>query len=1055
MGMRCWSESCHGLVAASDAACPACGSPLRIGALYRITRMLGEGAMGVVYEAVDESLDRPVALKLMHGRVAQDTQRRERFLREGKAMAALDHPGIARIYAASVHFDQLFFVQQLVRGRSLKAAIAASGELFEQHRVALRIGCELLDALAHAHHAGIVHRDVNPNNVMLVDRMGSPHPILIDFGMARTAGQDATKVAWGGTPGYAAPEQILDPTSNDHRSDIYAVGAVLYMLLSAGRVPYDQVITKGIGRNPRAMLKAYQQVATGQVPLESLDELAATLGAARHTQVTVLVSHALEADPKDRFQSAKDMLDALVVLINDEDAQQTTELPDEAAAELPDEAAADQPDETTAELPDEVTTEPETSEAATAPVKTKAGSSGRFGLMVTALLVVLVGGYAALQHLTPRADNPGGTATSSMTPSASAPTSSAPAPQPLPLLFPGGVAVNESGSEIYVADRGNHRIQVLRGGRVSTLAGSSVEGFEGGAAASARFSLPADVGVGPDGAVFVADTMNHRIRVIRKGRVESLAGGFEAADSNGDAATARFNKPEGLAVGADGAVYVADTGNHQLRKILDGKVSTIAGTGRAGSSDGPAAQASFDAPARIALDETDGIYVLDATTRRLRLLRGGKVTTIVTLPPAKLITLEATVARFTTRASVAVGGGRILLSDPNGRRVWQLTGGKLVAYAGSGERGYRDDYLPRAQFGLPEGLAIASNGSIYVSDSDHGTLRKLQAGKTSTPVKYRRGGYAEGLASKARFHRPWAVSVAPSGKLIVADWRNRRVRTIAAGQVDTIAGTGERGAYTGPAANTQFATVWDVAVHTGGNIYVADGGNHRIVLLRDDKSEVFAGNGQSGDANGPAAKASFRFPEGVAVADDQTVYVADTGNHRIRMVSNGVVSTVAGTGEPGLENGQTDSARFNLPGTLAVGPKGVLYIADTGNNCIRTIRQGRTQTLAGAVEPGFADGELGEARFESPIGIAVGADGKVYVADAGNHRIRTIHNGRGETLAGTGLPGFADGPLLDAAFAYPADVEVDATGRVYVADAANHLLRVIKKDSVQILAGAP
>lgn len=309
MTLACWSATCGAEVGPAAAACPSCGSPLRIRDKYRIVCLLGQGGMGVVYEAEDETLGRRVALKIMHGRFEAQSGRRARFQTECRAMAALDHPGIARIYDADAHHDQLFFVQALIRGRPLRAYMTewAAGAQGLSRAAAVASALELLDALEHAHEHGVVHRDINPNNVMIVERGGALHPVLVDFGLARTADQDATKVAWGGTPGYVAPEQILEPTSNDRRSDLYSVAALLHVLLTRGTPPYAEALEKGIGESPRALLAAYQRIASGAVPLAALS----THDPGVPPDLERAVSRALSPDPAARFQTAAEMIAAL------------------------------------------------------------------------------------------------------------------------------------------------------------------------------------------------------------------------------------------------------------------------------------------------------------------------------------------------------------------------------------------------------------------------------------------------------------------------------------------------------------------------------------------------------------------------------------------------------------------------------------------------------------------------------------------------------------------------------------------------------------------------
>lgn len=211
-----------------------------------------------------------------------------------------------------------------------------------------------------------------------------------------------------------------------------------------------------------------------------------------------------------------------------------------------------------------------------------------------------------------------------------------------------------------------------------------------------------------------------------------------------------------------------------------------------------------------------------------------------------------------------------------------------------------------------------------------------------------------------------------------------------------------------------------------------------------------AGDGSPGARDGAAAGASFGEPYGVAVGPDGSVYVSDAGeSNRIRKVTpRGEVQTLAGARE-GFADGAGEAAAFNTPSGLALDATGNLYVADTGNNRVRRVtREGAVTTLAGDGAAGFRDGAGTQAQFDAPVGVAVGHEGEVYVADTYNDRVRVIaKDGSVRTLAGTGTPGHADGGALDAAlFDTPCGLAIAGTGEVYVADTGNNRLRKITKD---------
>ncbi|RZK55065.1 MAG: hypothetical protein EOO59_10870, partial [Hymenobacter sp.] len=283
--------------------------------------------------------------------------------------------------------------------------------------------------------------------------------------------------------------------------------------------------------------------------------------------------------------------------------------------------------------------------------------------------------------------------------------------------------------------------------------------------------------------------------------------------------------------------------------------------------------------------------------------------------------------------------------------------------------------------------------------------------------------------------------------------------------VRTLAGTArQRGSADGPGASARFNSPHSVAVGADGTLYVADMDNHTIRKISPAGlvSTLAGAAGQRGSADGPGSQARFKSPAGLVLAPDGTLYVADAGNSTIRKITPaGVVSTVAGAaGRKGTADGTGAAASFTFPHGLALAPGGTLLIADTYAHTIRQFSPaGLVTTLAGQPgRKGAADGLGTAARFSYPSGVAVDAQGNVYVADNGNNTVRKLAPGGAvTTLAGQpGHRGAADGRGPAASFRVPGSLAAGADGTVYVADYFNATIRQLSPaGEVRTLAGSP
>ncbi|HVF66805.1 MAG TPA: hypothetical protein VM914_04030 [Pyrinomonadaceae bacterium] len=342
--------------------------------------------------------------------------------------------------------------------------------------------------------------------------------------------------------------------------------------------------------------------------------------------------------------------------------------------------------------------------------------------------------------------------------------------------------------------------------------------------------------------------------------------------------------------------------------------------------------------------------------------------------------------------------------------------GAVSTLAGSGAPGYADGAARETRFADPFGLAVAADGSVYVADAGEANrIRKVSPEGVVTTLAGGREGFADGAGAAASFNTPSALALDAAGNLYVADTGNNRVRKVTPeGVVTTLAGDGVAGFADGPAAQARFDSPVGVAVDKDGNVYVADTYNDRVRLItKEGLVKTLAGSGTPGNADGAPASASFDTPCGVAVSDAGEVYVADTGNDRLRKITkDGQVITLnlsdpASNAQPSgaATNGNvSNDGNVNAPGApgapqfelsnpvgLAVTHDGFLYATELDRSrVVQVAPDGAARVIAGR-GPSFADGEgLNEARFNQPAGIALARDGSLVVADAANYLVRRV-----------------------------------------------------------------
>jgi uncharacterized protein (TIGR03437 family) len=378
----------------------------------------------------------------------------------------------------------------------------------------------------------------------------------------------------------------------------------------------------------------------------------------------------------------------------------------------------------------------------------------------------------------------------------------------------------------------------------------------------------------------------------------------------------------------------------------------------------------------------------------------------------------------------------------NGNAVLRLdaTTGVLTAVAGNAASGFSGDNGPAtsAQLGAPSGVAVDSAGNLYIADDGNSRVRKVSNGVIATVAGNGTAGFSgdNGPAASAELGFVSDVAVDPAGNLYIADPNNYRIRKVSNGVITTVAGGGFSLGDNGPATSAALTEPVGVAVDTAGNLYIADSGAQRIRKVSNGVITTLAGGGTSLGDNGPATSAKLNNPCGVTVDSAGNVYIADTWNNRIRKVSNGVITTVAGNGTAGFsgDNGPATSAQLDDPGGIAVGSTGNLYIADTSNGRIRKVSNGAIATAVGGGTPLGDNGPAASAELWQPQGVAADSAGNVYIADTQNHRVRKVSKGAIATFAGGGTTYGDNGPATSAEMTFPAGLALDAAGNLYIAD---------------------
>ena len=512
---------------------------------------------------------------------------------------------------------------------------------------------------------------------------------------------------------------------------------------------------------------------------------------------------------------------------------------------------------------------------------------------------------------------------------------------------------------------------------------------------------------------------------------------------NGPAANAQLYGPNGIALDSTGSLYIADSGNNRVRKVSNGVITTVAGNGVNGAAGDsvPATSTPLYYPHGVALDIAGNVYISD-NSGVIHQVSRGVMTNVV-----------GAQGYFAGLAVDAVGN--LYLVDAVTPRVLEVSNGAATTIAGNGSYGYSGDNGPAtaAQFGGdsddggPNGIAVDSAGNVYIADTANGRIREVSKGIISTVA---------GGSTGSQLNFPVWLAVDSAGSLYSSDASNQtgflgdRLRKITNGTITTLAGNGYLtfSGDGGPAASAQFYQPAGVAVDSAGRIYVADTQNNRVRMIANGVISTVAGTGIQGFSgdNGPATSAQLSTPFRVALDPSGNLYIADINNYRIRKISGGVITTVAGTA------GYT-------PCGVAADSAGSVYLSDCVHSRILKVSNGIATPLLENVQHQFGPGL-------QPTGLAVDSTGNLYFTNAGavfkfsNGVMSTISGGTGLALDAAGSLYIADGNLgvvrklsngtittfpMSPALAFPGyGIGVDSSGNIYGSD--NIHILILKPD---------
>ena len=500
---------------------------------------------------------------------------------------------------------------------------------------------------------------------------------------------------------------------------------------------------------------------------------------------------------------------------------------------------------------------------------------------------------------------------------------------------PAGVWADST--NLYVADKFNHTIRkvVISTGVVTTLAGSGSAGSGNGVGASAQFRFPQGLWGDDTGNLFIADGNNYLIRqiVISTATVTTLAGSSQGEVDNITGTSAKFNFVAGVTGDGAGNLYIADSGNKKIRKIVISttEVTSVAGSfsPSGGYVEGVGATAQFRSLGGIWYDGSGNLFVAGTGNDVIRkiVISSATVSTFAGTGSAGFVNGNASTVQFDNPSYLFGAGNKLYVTEQLNHAIRQtdLTSVSFTTLAGSPnpKSGSTDASGDKARFKFPGGTWGDGQGNLYVSDTNNHTIRKIViSGGATTTLAGTAGssGTTDGTGSAARFSFPEGLWGDGLGNLYATDTGNHTIRkiVISTGVVTTLAGTAGTSGTTDGTGTAAFFNAPHALWGDAATLYIADKDNHSIrkIVVSSGVVTTFAGqSGTSGSTDASGTSALFNLPLGIW-GDNTNLYVTEGGNHTIRkiVISNQAVTTFAGvSGTSGSNNGTGTGAKFNFP----------------------------------------------------------------------------------------------------------------------------------------------